>query len=122
MLLDRACPAHGWNAGNGTVYGVPMTPHLDTTATALLALRGEHQSDLVTRSLLWLEREARNCRAAWTLTWCILTMHAYDLSVREAQGRLRAMSLYRFQNTATLAVAAIALDCAAHGNPFEVMK
>src|ERR1039458_3093294 len=24
MLLDRACPGGGWNAGNGVVYGVPL--------------------------------------------------------------------------------------------------
>src|SRR4029077_20665608 len=35
MLLDRACPEGGWNAGNGVVYGVPLRPHLDATALAL---------------------------------------------------------------------------------------
>lgn len=28
MLLDRACPMGGWNAGNGVVFGVPMRPHI----------------------------------------------------------------------------------------------
>src|SRR5688572_2573902 len=27
MLLDRACPFEGWNAGNGTVFGAALTPH-----------------------------------------------------------------------------------------------
>ena len=26
MLLDRACPEGGWNAGNAVVYGVPLSP------------------------------------------------------------------------------------------------
>src|ERR1035437_2285396 len=39
MLLDRACPKGGWNAGNGVVYGVPLRPHIDATALALAALR-----------------------------------------------------------------------------------
>ena len=38
-VLDRACPDGGWNAGNGVVYGVPLAPHLDDTAIALLALQ-----------------------------------------------------------------------------------
>jgi hypothetical protein len=29
MLLDRACPAGGWNAGNSVVMGVPLDPHPD---------------------------------------------------------------------------------------------
>jgi hypothetical protein len=31
MLLDRACPGGGWNAGNAVVYGVPLRPHIDAT-------------------------------------------------------------------------------------------
>ena len=122
MLLDRACPGGGWNAGNGVVYGVPMTPHLDTTAIALLALRGERHSDVVTKSLLWLEREAESCQAPWSTAWCILAMHAYGLPVSEAQAHLRTMSLGNLEDTATLALAAIALDCTMHGNPFQVER
>jgi hypothetical protein len=120
MLLDRACPGGGWNAGNGVVYGLPMTPHLDTTAVALLALRGEWQNELVTKSLGWLRRSAMGCRAAMSLAWSILAMRAYGLPVDEAQERLQAANLDRLENTATLAIAAIALDCTTHGNPFEV--
>src|SRR2546428_10811838 len=38
MLRDRACPQGGWNAGNGIVFGSALTPHIDTTAIALLPL------------------------------------------------------------------------------------
>ena len=38
MLLNRACPAGGWNAGNAVVYGVPLRPHIDATALAFDAL------------------------------------------------------------------------------------
>jgi hypothetical protein len=121
MLFDRTCPGAGWNAGNGIVHDVPMTPHLDTTAFALLALRDEFNSDLVAKSLVWLEREAKDCQAPWSLSWSILAMHAYGLPVSEAEARLRAMTCDRFEDTATLAVATIALDCEKHGNPFQVM-
>mgnify|MGYP003694641907 CR=1 FL=1 len=34
MLLDRACPQGGWNAGNSVVFGVDLDPHPDFTAMA----------------------------------------------------------------------------------------
>jgi hypothetical protein len=120
MLLDRACPCGGWNAGNGVVYGAPMSPHLDTTAVALLALHGEYDNGVVAKSLLWLEHETRNCLAPWSLAWSILAMNAYGFTVRNAQARLGAMPVSKLEDTATLAVAALALDCTMHGNPFEV--
>ena len=45
MLLDRARPKGGWNAGNGVVYGVPLRPHIDATALALAALRFHYHLD-----------------------------------------------------------------------------
>jgi hypothetical protein len=122
MLFDRSCPDRGWNAGNGIVYGVPMKPHLDVTAIALLALCDEPKSDLVAKSLVWLERESRDCEAPWSVAWSILAMHAKGLPVRMEQGRLSGMSRDQFEDTATLAIAAIALDCTEHGNPFQVMS
>lgn len=121
MLLDRACPNGGWNAGNGVVYGAAMNPHLDSTAIALLALQRERECDLITKSLSWLRQEARYCQSGWSLSWSILAMHAYGQPVIEEQGRLSGMSRDQFEDTATLAIAAIALDCKEHGNPFQVM-
>lgn len=121
MLLDRACPNGGWNAGNGVVYGAPMKPHLDTTAIALLALQQECKCDVIAKSISWLRHEAKNCQSAWSLAWSILAMHAFAQPVTEEQGRLLGMSRDQLQDTATLAIAAIALDCMEHGNPFEVM-
>ena len=121
MLLDRACPDGGWNAGNGVVYGALMTPHLDTTAIALLALQRERECDGFAKSLSWLRQEAKNCQSAWSLAWSILAMHAYGQPVSEEQGRLLGMSRDQLEDTATLAIAAIALDCMEHGNPFGVM-
>lgn len=121
MLLDRACPDGGWNAGNGVVYGAAMNPHLDTTAIALLALQKERKCDLIAKSLSWLRQEATSCQSAWSLAWSILAMHAYGLPVVEEQGRSSGMSRDQFEDTATLAIKAIALDCMEHGNPFQVM-
>jgi hypothetical protein len=98
-----------------------MKPHLDVTAIALLALSDEPKSESVAKSLVWLERESRNCKAPWSLAWSILAKHAYGLPVIEEQRRLSGMSRDQFEDTATLAIEAIALDCTEHGNPFEVM-
>ena len=45
MLRDRACVDGGWNSGNSVVYGVPLRPHVEATAIALLALQDEHRND-----------------------------------------------------------------------------
>src|SRR6185369_14400776 len=40
MLRDRTCPDGGWNYGNSAVLGQGLWAYPDTTALALLALRG----------------------------------------------------------------------------------
>ena len=122
LLLDRACPKGGWNAGNGVVYGVPMAPHIDATATALLALRSEPRNKLIERSLRWLAHEASACPSPWSLAWSILALDAYDRPVESLQQRLITLTEPdETHDTATVAVIAIALDCTARGNPFKVV-
>jgi hypothetical protein len=122
MLLDRACPNGGWNAGNGVVYGAPMAPHVDATAIALLALRSEPRHQLIERGLAWLEHQAFSCSAPWSLAWSILALDAYDILVAPLQERLATLTEpAEIDNTATLATAALALDCTASGNPFRVI-
>jgi hypothetical protein len=76
MLLDRACPEAGWNAGNAVVYGVPLRPHIDATALALAALRPHYRLPIVRNSLTWiLDRIA--CPSAYSLAWVILAAAAY---------------------------------------------
>jgi hypothetical protein len=122
MLLDRACPNGGWNAGNGVVYGAPMAPHVDATAIALLALRSEPRHELIDRSLAWLEHQASSCSAPWSLAWSILALDAYDMLVAPLQQGLATLTEpYETEDTAMLAAAALALDCTASGNPFKVI-
>jgi hypothetical protein len=68
MLLDRACPQGGWNAGNAVVYGVPLRPHVDTTALALAALRFHHNLPTVHSCLTWLIRNVE-CPSPHNLAW-----------------------------------------------------
>ena len=58
MLVDRACPGGGWNAGNGVVYGTALTPHPDDTAIALLALIDRRQEAVVQSGVRYLEHVA----------------------------------------------------------------
>lgn len=120
MLFDRACPDGGWNAGNGIVYGQPMTPHLDATALVLLALVGEPPNKLVAASLEWLHRRSQTCFAIWSLSWAILTLHAYGRLPAALLARLVEISdPNKIQDCGTLAVAALALDCADGRNVFQ---
>ena len=111
MLLDRVCPGGGWNAGNGVVYGVPVAPHPDDTAIALLALR-EHQRDpMVQSSVQYLERVAPSLTAPWSLAWATLALAAYDRPINSIYSSLVEIGdLSRVDDTGTLALVCLALD------------
>ncbi len=122
MLLGRACPGGGWNAGNGFVYGSPMAPHIDATAVAVLALQSEPPTEIRTRSLAWLEHEACACHAPWSLAWSILARNLYGYPVKSFQQSPGSLAESDpFDDTATLAVVVLALDCTNFGNPFKVL-
>jgi hypothetical protein len=122
MLLDRACPTGGWNAGNGVVYGVPLAPHLDATAIALLALGGEQSNGAIASGLDWLERRTGTCSAPWSLAWSILALDAYGRPVEGLLARLCALSDKGFlADSATLAAVILAIDCLVEGNVFKVI-
>ena len=111
MLLDRACPGGGWNAGNGVVYGVALAPHPDDTAIALLALSEQRQHAAVQMSVDWLERVAPTLSAPWSLAWSILALAAYD---RPVESLVQSLSNFpdreQIADNSTLAIACLALD------------
>lgn len=121
MLYDRICPGGGWNAGNGVVYGSPLAPHPDTTATALLALLEEPLNDFVATSLAWLERRAETYFAPWSLAWTVLALDAFGLSAEASANRLSTIVDPRaVTDCATLAVTALAFGCGYGLNVFGV--
>ncbi len=129
MLLDRTCPGGGWNSGNGVAFGVPLGPHIDATALALLALRPHWNEEVVKRSLRWLLNRLPRCPSPYSLAWGVLAMAAYrDLSLRATEGlRSRAEQLMRLvqevtmvADNCTLAVSALALEAIEGENVFEV--
>jgi hypothetical protein len=111
MLLDRACPGGGWNAGNGVVYGVAVAPHADDTAIALLALRDREQDPVVRRSVDYLEPVAPTLTAPWSLAWSILALSAYRRPIDSLSNSLAAFpDLASTEDTSTLALVCLALD------------
>ena len=121
MLLDRACPGGGWNAGNSVVYGVPLGPHLDATAVALLALRRYHAEPVVRESMRLLQERVNRCPSPYSVAWAILALAAYreawpelDCTVATAAERLvdllgaKPLSM----DNCVLALSALALDAA----------
>jgi hypothetical protein len=122
MLLDRACPGGGWNAGNGVVYGVPLAPHLDATAIALLALAGERSNDVIASGVDWLERRVATCSAPWSTAWSTLALDAYGRPITSLVDRLCALrDSALLADSATLAAVILAMDCLVQGNVFKVL-
>jgi hypothetical protein len=128
MLLDRACPEGGWNAGNALVYGVPLRPHVDATALALAALRFHYHLPIVRNSLTWVLNRI-DCPSAYSLAWVILAAAAYkdarlDVSPALDMARNRLAALVEdpraVEDTSTVALAALALEPENTNNPFEV--
>jgi hypothetical protein len=111
MLLDRVCPGGGWNAGNGVVYGVPLAPHPDDTAIALLALNLESQEPAVLRSVEWLEGAAPGLASPWSLAWAILGLAAHGRAVSSLVDTLIGLpELDQIEDISTLALVVLALD------------
>jgi squalene cyclase len=111
MLLDRACPQGGWNAGNGVVYGAAVAPHPDDTAIALLALCDRREHPVVQSSVQYLERVAPTLTSPWSLAWAILALAAHSRPIELLHRSLvDAPDLTTIEDTSTLALVCMALD------------
>ena len=88
MILDRACPQGGWNAGNSEVFGVALDPHPDFTAMALIALQGrvEPSEPIIAKSLDYLAVRLKESRSLYSLGWAALALGAWGH--REHDGML----------------------------------
>ena len=124
MLLDRACVDGGWNSGNSLVYGVPLRPHVEATAIALLALQDEQRTEMVQKSLSWLRQYAASVDSVSSLAWRILTLFVYQEPIGGLKNRLATIigNGRDIRNNATLATALLALKCGEMIHPFEVLR
>ena len=115
MLLDRACPQGGWNAGNSVVFGVELDPHPDFTAMAALALHDSihGREKIVHRSLDYLATRLNTSCSPYSLAWALIALSAYG---HRGSGHLRgqlevgtASRLTTLPNR-VLGIAALALE------------
>jgi len=126
MLLDRMCPGGGWNSGNGVAFGVPLAPHIDATAIALLALTRHQEDQGVQRSLHWLVNRLAGCPSPYSLAWGVLAIAAYRRISPEGRDnlRVRVEELMRLipsiEDNCTLAMSALALEAINGSSVFEV--
>ena len=123
MLLDRACPAGGWNAGNSIVMGVPLEPHPDFTSMALLALNNDGNLPKVSKALAYLSDRAERLSSPYSLAWAVMALAAHGAaSVSELQDRLRRRIESGYEPPLrTLALCSLALEEPAFdwGNPSQ---
>jgi hypothetical protein len=123
MLRDRSCPGGGWNAGNSVVYGIPLAAHVESTAIALLGLQGEPDHPMIRTGMDWLEKRALAEQGIASLSWTVLCFGAYGCEIEVVQAKIaeqlnNASALP--SNTATLALALLALRCQKMIHPFIV--
>lgn len=116
MLLDRACPAGGWNAGNSQVFGVDLAAHPDFTAMGLIALHasGLHDHPVSRKAEEYLLSRLPNSNATYSLAWATLALHEPTGQHAEAFRRRLDLAVGNTWNaipTTTLALAALALKC-----------
>jgi hypothetical protein len=115
MLLDRACPQGGWNAGNSVVFGVDLDPHPDFTAMALLALRNAspgHEA-LLRRSLNYLGTRLEESSSPYSLAWAVMALSAHGhQGVDHLKNRLEHFAAAKLDKLPhrVLALAALALE------------
>jgi hypothetical protein len=112
MLLDRACPSGGWNAGNSVVLGVPLDPRPDFTAMALLALRhsGHENHPIVTKAVDYLARRLFSVRPLYSLAWGIMALAAFDHSSVPKLKRQLAHHVSPNHEPRVLALGSLALE------------
>jgi hypothetical protein len=124
MLLDRTCREGGWNAGNGIVFGAPLTPHIDATAIALLAFPNAAEPAVI-RSLSWLQQACTKCSSAYSLAWSLLAFSIHQDPTRDhCVEKLRSVLSSRtpISSIETLSLSAIAINVAeGNANPFQLV-
>jgi hypothetical protein len=90
MLRDRTCPDGGWNFGNSAVLGQGLWAYPDTTAIALLALRGAEGAVADSaRNLDALEHLLTENHSGLATALGVLALSAYGHDVDALRARLR---------------------------------
>jgi Prenyltransferase and squalene oxidase repeat len=114
-FMDRMSPGGGWNYGNRRVLGQDVEPYPDTTAWALLALRGAADAEVTRTSLARLDALMGKNRSALPRALAALAARAHGQNA-EAMTDLLASQCAGHSgdtppgDTRTRALALLALD------------
>jgi hypothetical protein len=110
LLRDWQCRDGGWNHGVATVLGDHLVGYAQTTAFALIALRGE-TSDFVERGLAFLRRRWRQEAGRLTVAQAAIAFrfHGVGDEVGPALETLETLSRRRQPRASTVALAWSAL-------------
>ena len=92
MLLDRACPGGGWNAGNGVAFGVPLEPHADVTSLALISILPHRNHPTVQVSLSWLRNRWPALHSVNSICWAAMALAKYGFDRNLAVEKLADMA------------------------------
>jgi hypothetical protein len=85
LIRDRAIPTGGWNYGNNVVFDRVLAPETTSTGLALMALAGEDKpTDIVDRSIKYLEATLPGIRTARSLCWGLLGLRAWGRQPKSA--------------------------------------
>ncbi len=90
LLADRSLPQGGWNYGNRVVFNHALVPFWDTTALALMALKGSNK-DIVNKTLDLLEASLPEVRSLYSSALVCLSLDSFGREVGELRSRIHMM-------------------------------
>jgi len=78
MLLDRQLPSGGWNMGNTLVFGKELLPFPESTGHALTALNSFSNTEVVQKSLDYLNKIIQGLRTPLALAWGLFGLTSWN--------------------------------------------
>jgi len=78
MLLDRQLPSGGWNMGNISAFGKELLPLPESTGHALTALNSFTNTEVVQKSLDYLNKIIQNFRTPLALAWGLFGLTSWN--------------------------------------------
>jgi hypothetical protein len=78
MLLDRQLPSGGWNMGNTFVFDKELLPVPESTGHALTALNSFSNTEVVQKSLDYLNKIVQDLRTPLALAWGLFGLTSWN--------------------------------------------
>jgi hypothetical protein len=78
MLLDRQLPSGGWNMGNTSAFDKELLPVPESTGSALAALNSFTNTEVVQKSLEYLNKIIQDLRTPLALAWGLFGLTSWN--------------------------------------------